>query len=106
MTLTATAHIATEHAAKYLQQVCKHWAHNLPVAFDETHGTITFAKDARGADWPDDAQVTFDATADTLCCTITASAEGQRDGLKGAIERHVDRFAFREGPLAYHWIDG
>ncbi len=105
MTFTATARIPTTSASKYLQQVCKHWEHNLPVTFDTTHGQITFARDARGADWPADAIVTLDAEDDILVCTINASAEGQRDGLKGALERHIDRFAFREVPLAYNWAD-
>lgn len=105
MTYTATASVPTQSASKYLQQVCKHWEHNLPVSFDASHGEITFAKDARGADWPADALVTLDAEADMLVCTINASAEGQRDGLKGALERHIDRFAFREVPLAYNWTD-
>lgn len=105
MTFTATARIPTTSASKYLQQVCKHWEHNLPVTFDTTHGQITFARDARGADWPADAIVTLDADDDILVCTINASAEGQRDGLKGALERHIDRFAFREVPLAYNWSD-
>ncbi len=105
MSFVATARIPTASASKYLQQVCKHWEHNLPVSFDKDHGQITFAKDARGADWPADAVVTLDAEAETLVCTITASAEGQRDGLKGALERHIDRFAFREVPLAYNWTD-
>ena len=26
-------------------------------------------------------------------------------GLKGAVERHLDRFAFRELPLTYDWQD-
>lgn len=106
MTFTATARIPTTSASKYLQQVCKHWEHNLPVTFDSAHGQITFARDARGADWPADAIVTLDAEDDILVCTINASAEGQRDGLKGALERHIDRFAFREVPLTYNWIDG
>ena len=38
-----------------------------------------------------------------LC--IDASAEGQRDGLKGALASHLDRFAFREAPLTFHWQD-
>jgi uncharacterized protein len=105
MSFVATARIPTAHASKYIQQVCKHWEHNLPVRFDAAHGEIIFAKDARGADWPADALVTFDAESDTLVCIINASAEGQRNGLKGAIERHIDRFAFREVPLAYNWAD-
>ena len=106
MTFTATARIPTAQSGKYLQQVCKHWEHNLPVTYDKAHGEITFAKDARGADWPADALVTLDAQEGVLVCTISASAEGQRDGLKGALERHIDRFAFREVPLAYNWVDG
>lgn len=102
---TATARIPTAHASKYLQQVCKHWEHNLPVTYDKVRGQITFAKDARGADWPADAVVMLEAGADALVCTINASAAGQRDGLKGALERHIDRFAFREVPLAYNWAD-
>jgi hypothetical protein len=105
MSFVASARVATSSASKYLQQVCKHWEHNLPVRFDAAHGEITFAKDARGADWPADAIVTLDAEADVLICTIDASSEGQRDGLKGALERHIDRFAFREVPLAYDWND-
>lgn len=106
MAFTATARIPTASASKYLQQVCKHWEHNLAVTFDKVHGEITFPRDARGAEWPADALVTLDAEEGTLICTITASAEGQRDGLKGALERHIDRFAFREVPLAYNWVDG
>ncbi len=105
MSFTATARIPTASASKYLQQVCKHWEHNLPVTFDSTHGQITFARDARGADWPADAVITLDAEDDLLVCTINASAEGQSDGLKGALERHIDRFAFREVPLTYNWAD-
>ena len=52
MTHTATAQVPTAHASKYLQQLCKHWQHNLAVAFTADHGTVTFPRDARGADWP------------------------------------------------------
>jgi len=106
MTYTTTAAVPTKHGAKYLQQLCKHWSHNLAVEFDETRGRIVFPKDARGAEWPGDAVVTFDAGPQALTITIEASADGQRQGLKGAVERHLDRFAFREAPMAYDWRDG
>ena len=54
MTVSATAAVPTAHASKYLQQLCKHWQHNLQVEFTPEHGTVTFPKDARGADWPGD----------------------------------------------------
>lgn len=103
MTISATASVPTAHASKYLQQLCKHWQHNLAVTFTADHGTVTFPKDARGADWPGDGLVTFDAGADALAVRIDASVEAQLDGLQGAVARHLDRFAFREAPLAFDW---
>ena len=103
MTVSATAAVPTAHASKYLQQLCKHWQHNLPVTFTAEHGTVTFPKDARGADWPGDGLVTFDAGPDTLSVRIDASVEGQLEWLKGAVARHLDRFAFREAPLTFDW---
>ena len=103
MAVSATGFAATDKASRYLQQLCEHWEHNLKVAFDADHGTIVFPKDARGADWPGDGLVTLDARPDGLAIRIDASADGQLEGLKGAVERHVDRFAFREGALQYSW---
>ena len=106
MTLTsisAAARVPTAHASRYLQQLCKHWEHNLQVEFTPENGTIIFPKDARGADWPGDAVVTFNVAEDGLDIRIDASADGQLDALKGAVERHLDRFAFRETPLRYDW---
>lgn len=106
MSVQAKVRIPTAHASSYLQRVCKHWEHNLAVAYDKVQGRITFPRDARGADWPADAIVTLDAEGDALVCSIDASAEGQCEGLKQALERHIDRFAFREAPLTYDWKAG
>ncbi|MEP9401691.1 DUF2218 domain-containing protein [Sphingomonas sp. VNH70] len=100
---TATARVPTAHAGRYLQQLCKHWQHNLAVAFTPDHGTVVFPRDARGADHPGDALVTFDAVPDALDVRIDASSPEQLEGLKGAVARHLDRFAFREAPLAFDW---
>lgn len=50
------------------------------VDFTAERGTVTFPRDAHGADWPG-------------------------DGLKGALARHLDRFALREAPLGFDWVD-
>lgn len=100
---TSTARVPTAHASRYLQQLCKHWAHNLAVSFDETQGSVTFPRNARGADWPGDAILTLQAEPDALVCTLTASSPDQRAALEGAVARHLDRFAFREAPLAFDW---
>lgn len=102
---TSTCSVPTAHAARYVQQLCKHWSHNLAVEYDETQGRVTFPRDARGAAWAGDAVVTFSAGPAALACTIAASEPGQLEGLKGAVERHLDRFAFREAPLGFAWTD-
>lgn len=100
---SATATVATASASRYLQQLCKHWAHNLAVEFDPQQGRVTFPRDARGASWADDGVFTMQATPAALLCRIDASEPGQLAGLQGAVERHLNRFAFREGELAFDW---
>jgi hypothetical protein len=105
MSYRSTVRVPTAHASRYLQQLCKHWAHNLAVTFDETQGSVTFPRNARGADWPGEATLALQAHDDTLECRLAASAPGQREALKGAVARHIDRFAFREAPLPFDWKD-
>ena len=99
----AIANVPTAHASKYLQQLCKHWQHNLAVEFTPEHGTVTFPGDARGATWAGDALVTFDAGADMLSVRIDASGDDHVEAMKGVVARHLDRFAFREAPLRFDW---
>jgi hypothetical protein len=103
---SAIAEVPTSHASKYLQQLCKHWQHNLSVVFTPEHGTVRFPKDARGADWTADALVTFDAGSDTLSVRIDASNDAHLDAMQEVVARHLDRFAFREAPLAFDWQRG
>ena len=100
---SAIAKVPTANASRYLQQLCKHWSHNLAVEFDATQGSVVFPRDARGADWPGDGLFTMTATSESLDCRIEASISGQLEGLKGAVERHLNRFAFREGELVFDW---
>ena len=80
---SSTAQVPTASGSKYLQQLCKHWAHNLAVEFTPEKGTVTFPKNARGAEWPGDGLVTMTAHAETLECRIDATSDGQLEGLKG-----------------------
>jgi hypothetical protein len=100
---SATARVPTASGSRYLQQLCKHWSHNLEVEFTPEHGTVKFPRNARGADWPGDALVTFDAEPDALVVRVDASSGEHLEALKGAVARHVDRFAFREAPMAFDW---
>jgi uncharacterized protein len=103
--ISATAHVPTKNGSKCLQQLCKHWSHNLTVEFDGTRGTVTFPRDARGADWPGDAVATMTARDTGLDCRIDASSDGQLEGLKKVLASHLDRFAFREAPLVFRWSE-
>ena len=100
---SAVATVPTRNASRYLQQLCKHWTHNLAVEFTQTHGVVTFPKDARGANHPGDGVVTLDAGEEALEVRVDATSPEQLEGLKGALVRHLDRFAFREAPLPFDW---
>jgi hypothetical protein len=102
-TQSAVATVPTQSASRYLQQLCKHWAHNLAVTFNAEEGRIVFPKDARGLNFPADGTVTLRAHETELEVLVDASAPEQLEGLKGAVARHLDRFAFREAPLAFNW---
>ncbi len=105
MAVATIAAVSTANGSRYLQQLCKHWQHNLAVEFTPDHGTVVFPRNARGAEWPGDGLVTFDAGEAALQVRIDASSPAQLDGLKGAVARHLDRFAFREAPLSFDWRD-
>jgi len=100
---SAMARVPTTNGSRYLQQLAKHWSHNLKVEFTPEHATIVFPRDARGAEWPADGLVTMDARAQTLDVTVDASSPAHLEALKGAVARHLDRFAFREAPLTFDW---
>ena len=99
----STARIPTASGSRYLQELCKHWSHNLAVEFTEQNGKVVFPRNARGADWPGDATLTLQAHDNSLECRLEASAAEQLEALKGAVARHLDRFAHREAPLQFDW---
>lgn len=103
MPFQAQTHVTTAEASRYLQQLCKHWAHKLTVDFTPEQGSVIFPRDLRGADWPADATLELVARPDGLECRLTASDPAQLAALQGAVARHLDRFAFREGPFSYDW---
>jgi hypothetical protein len=100
----AQAQVPTAQASRYLQQLCKHWQHSFAVEFGPERGMIQFPRDARGQDWPGDGLLFLVAKARALEVRIEASCADQLEALKGAVQRHIDRFAFREAPLVFAWV--
>lgn len=84
--------VATEHASRYLQQLCKHWAHKFETEFTQTEARIALPLgEARLA--ADDA---------TLSITVTASEAADLNQLRDVVKSHIERFAFRES-LQFDW---
>jgi len=80
-------HFETPHAAKYLQQLCKHFGHKRPVRFDETEGEVTF----------DFATAQLRAAGQRLTVTMDLQNPDDADRGRQVIDKHLERFAFREG---------
>ncbi|MHA3976792.1 DUF2218 domain-containing protein [Halovulum sp. GXIMD14794] len=81
-----TTSIATSNGSRYLQQLCKHFAHKIETSFTPEQGVCRF----------DFCEARM--TADGVGLTITVvgdSVEGVDRG-KAVIWSHLERFAFRE----------
>ncbi|HZU51655.1 MAG TPA: DUF2218 domain-containing protein [Sphingomicrobium sp.] len=101
--ISSSAFVPTENGSRYLQQLCKHWSHSLNVEFTPEYGRVIFPKNARGSDYPGDAIVTFNAVEGGLNILVDASSDAQLEAMKSVVERHLDRFAFRENGLPFDW---
>lgn len=88
-----TGHYDTPNASKYLQQLCKHFGHKLPVSFSPEAGQITFPFGA----------VELAADDTRLTAQIALEDAGDLDRAKQVIDKHLERFAFREGFTRMEW---
>ena len=88
----STAQVSTEHASKYLQQLCKHWSHKLTVTFDTEKGTVEF---------PSGDRLDMVANSKTLSLDLQSGAE-TIERMEGVVADHLKRFAFRE-ELIFNW---
>ncbi len=92
----AKARVPTASGAKYVQQLCKHWGHKFDVELSDRRGIVRFPN----------AVATMEADADALLVTIEAQEKETIERMKGVVASHLDRFAFREAPLAFDWSPG
>ena len=106
MTEKSVARVPTTHGSRYLQQLCKHWSHNLAVEFTPQAGTVTFPREMRGNVFPTEGVARMSATPDTLEVTIEGGDAAHVAQLRKVVADHLDRFAFREAPLPFDWAAG
>lgn len=92
-TQTALGRFPTLKASAYLQQLCKHFAHRIPVSFNETSGEVGLPT----------GTCTLSASESDLQITVTATTLEQLERAKTIIDSHLERFAFREGFKTMHW---
>jgi hypothetical protein len=88
------ASVPTDSASRYLQQLCKHWAHKFAVVFDAAAGSVPF---------PNGAVLRLTAMDDALHVSLTAADAAPAVSMQDVIAKHLDRFAFREAPLPFAW---
>jgi len=86
VSVSGVAEVATPQASRYLQQLCKHFAHKLPVTHDAASGRIDFAMGV----------CELAAEEGALRLTCTSPDAGQLARLEDVVARHLVRFAFRE----------
>ena len=85
---TAVALVRTAKASSYLQQLCKHFGHKLPVSFDPREGRIEFAMGV--------CALEAAPGAETLALRASAASAEDLTRLEDVVARHLLRFAFRE----------
>jgi len=89
----SSAFFPTPNASRYLQQICKHFAHKIEVSFDaeQGHGQL--------ADGP------FNLRADAEGLHAEVSAEDIRGIIQSryVVDKHLVTFAFRDGFSGFSW---
>ncbi|MEE7455900.1 2,4-dihydroxyhept-2-ene-1,7-dioic acid aldolase [Methylorubrum populi] len=84
--------IGTPHAERYLQQLCKHWAHRFETEFGPGSGRIRLPL----------GETRLLAGPEALTVDLEAGDAADLSGLREVVVRHIERFAFRE-TLRFDW---
>lgn len=92
--MTSTAHVSSDRASIYLQQLCKHFAHKLSVEFTREKGEIRFGI----------GTCSLAAQGDDLAMTVAAENAGKIADLQDVVGRHLMRFAFK-APTTISWSE-
>ncbi|MEP1765971.1 MAG: DUF2218 domain-containing protein [Sulfitobacter sp.] len=90
---TINGYYATENASKYMQQLCKHFGHKIDVSFDTEKGWAAFEMGT--------AHMTATQTGLSLTCDVKDDAA--IPAVQNVIDRHLEKFAFREDNKTMDW---
>lgn len=78
--------VTTPRASRYLAQLCKHFAHKIPVEYGANSGR---------ADFPG-GSCHFNADDATLSLRLEADTDQALQHIKAVVEDHLVRFGWRE----------
>lgn len=84
--------VKTEHASKYLQQLCKHFSHKIEVEYTPTDGVIKFPP----------AFCKLKATGEGLTFYLETDCIENQKVYQDVLETHLVRFAHKE-TLSFAW---
>ncbi|MGP9824246.1 DUF2218 domain-containing protein [Ectopseudomonas khazarica] len=90
--LSSSAFVATDTPARYISRLCKHFAHKIPVSFDEQQGRIEF----------DSGQATLQAEEQGLRLQVESGNADDLQRLQAVVASHFERFAWQEA-LTLDW---
>lgn len=83
----------TEHALRYMGQLCKHFGHKVEARLEGDEGFVDFTS----------GTARFKATEGQLTVTLSAADQDAAERLKPVIDSHLERFAFREDFKNMDW---
>ena len=109
---TDAAYIATGFApcdkpSKYIQQVVSHWSHKMATSYDQETktGAFPFSEHTSAVMSAREGETSSPAQGSGIAITLTTADREENERMRGVLERHIDRFAFREAPLSYIWTE-
>lgn len=91
--MIATSTINTNSPSKYINRLCKHFAHKVSVQYDENSGEILF----------DMGKGTIAKTDDGLILTAEANTDENLAIIIDIMDRHFVRVAWQEA-LTLNWV--
>ena len=94
--IVATGFAACEKPERYIRQLVKHWGHKMATSYDEGDGMGAFP-------FSELENAVMTARPGGIAITLTTGDHACSERLRGVIERHINRFAFREAPLSFEW---
>ena len=87
---------STALADRYIRQLVKHWGHKFATSYADGLGKVPFSAET---------QATFDASDGGIAITLVTADVESAERMKEVIASHLNRFAFREGELAFEWCE-